>query len=131
MKFRNQLTQSISALLLALAIPTLLIACGDSEETEESTYVGIDPIATSFKVSDFANIGFKVVKTYDVEGLNGAIAAVHGFQKDNGFDPISYELRFYNSHEKAVSLGTTFVEDTVGENAVMVTDEMMWTAGNK
>ena len=39
MKFRNQLTQSISALLLALAIPTLLIACGNSEETEESTYV--------------------------------------------------------------------------------------------
>ena len=72
-----------------------------------------------------------MVKTYDVEGLNGAIAAVHGFQKDNGFDPISYELRFYNSHEKAVSLGTTFVEDTVGENAVMVTDEMMWTADNK
>ena len=72
-----------------------------------------------------------MVKTYDVEGLNGATAAVHGFQKDNGIDPISYELRFYNSHEKAVSLGTTFVEDTVGENAVMVTDEMMWTAGNK
>jgi hypothetical protein len=129
MKFRNQVTQSISALLIALVIPALLIACGNSEAAEESTYVRIDSIATSLAVTDFENVGFKVVKEYDIEGLSGAIGALHGFQKDNGIDPLSYELRFYESHTDAVDLGELLAQEITGEDAVTDSSEMSWTGG--
>ena len=129
MKFQNKFSKSAFTLLIALAIPVLLIACGDSKASEESTYARIDPIATSFEVSDFENVGFKVVKEYDIEGLSGATGALHGFHKKNGIDPLSYELRLYESHTDAVELGELLAQEITGEGAVTDSSKMSWTGG--
>jgi len=120
-----------SVFTAALLLAAIFAACGSPASEEDIPYARVDSTPRIFETSDFETVGFKVVKQYEIEGLTGATAAMHGFQKNVGAVPLSYELRFYNSHDDAVSIGTSFVEDSVGKDAVMVVDDMMWAGGNK
>ncbi len=122
--------RSITTLTVFIIAAFVLTACGSSDQSK-SSYAQIEPSEQSFTISDFESVGFKVVKVYDVEGLTGASKAVHGFQKISGGTRLSYELRFYNSHDDAVNLGTSFAVEITGEDAIMVTDDMTWSGGNK
>jgi hypothetical protein len=56
---------------------------------------------------------------------------MHGFQKNVGADPLSCELRFYNSHDEAVKLGQSLAVEVTGEDAVRVAEDMTWSGGVK
>ena len=127
----KKFARTTSAAITAFLFAAIFAACGSSESDEATSYARVDSTSRIFETADFENAGFKVVKKYDIEGLTGATAAMHGFQKNVGVDPLSYELRFYNSHDEAVKLGQSLAVEVTGEDAVMVAEDMTWAGGKK
>ena len=84
-----------------------------------------------YTTDDLFDLGFKKVKAYSVEGLPGASAALFGFWRPPGGEPIDYEVRFYDSHDKAVSLGTDLAEEGTGEDAILGESEARYKEGVK
>ena len=117
--------------LIALMIGTLVATTACGGDSLDPEFAKVNPGSRTYSIDDFQSVGFKVVKEYDVEGLIGAKTAVHGFLKVIGLVPQSYELRFYETHEDAVRLGTALAEEITGEDAVMVAGDMTWTAGKR
>ena len=63
-------------------------------------------------------------------GLQQAPAAWFGFWRPEGQEPVSYELRFYPSHEAAVEHGTALAEEVTGKDAAVLTsDDATWKEG--
>ena len=118
--------------LLAICAMIGLAACGTGAGAGEPIIEKVNPTANIYSVDDFETAGFKVVKNYNVEGLTGASAAIYGFLRAaNGLEPQSYELRFYDTHDDAVRLGTGFAEEVTGEGAVLIKSEMLWSEGSR
>ncbi len=89
-----------------LAIGARVVACdSDSGEVADETFQKVTSSDRIFSVADFHGAGFKESKQYDVEGLPQATGAWFGFFRLDGEGPIDYELRFYASHEDAVTHG--------------------------
>lgn len=79
----------------------------------------------------FDNIGFKFSKEYDVKDLPDALSAFYGFWGPNSFDRLSYELRFYPSHQTAKSSGVIYAEEVTGSDAILKKSEASWKEGIK
>lgn len=127
-----------AAVLLTVGMLALfaLAACGSDDE--DAPAAGAAPSqapATSsgviYTTDDLFDLGFKQVKAYSVEGLPGASAALFGFWRPPGADPMDYEVRFYGSHDKAVSLGTDLAEEGTGEDAILDAGEARYKEGVK
>ena len=132
----NKLATS-SFLPILILIGTLLIGCGSSEsnitestdnEVQESTESRVLPRAGSLSSEDLLSIGLKGGKKYDVETLPGGLEARVFFWRVNDV-AVSYEARFYESHEDAVNLGTEFAEEGSGENAATDPDDAVYKEG--
>ena len=54
-----------------------------------------------------------------VDGLPGASAAIFGFWAPSGRDPLDFEVRFYESWEKAVELGSAPADEGTGDDAIL------------
>ena len=129
------LTKTIMVLMGMLAL-IALAACGS--EGQDAPAAGASPAqapASStgviYTTDDLLNMGFKKMKAYSVEGLPGASAALFGFWRPPGGDPMDYEVRFYGSHDKAVSLGTDLAEEGTGEDAILGEREARYKEGVK
>ena len=113
----------------------LLSACGTDEGAgSESADVGFQQVMnvqTSFSPEDLDEIGFKKSRSYDLEGLSGATAAIFGFWRIPAGDPIDYEVRFYENHSDAVELGTDLAEEGSGADAVLNDDDATYKEGVK
>ena len=127
--FPHSIRRRLPFVSLVTVLSVTMFACGSGDG--ELKFEQINPGIKTYSIADFQSAGFKVVKEYDVEGLTGATSAVFGFQRYDGADPQSYELRFYKSHEDAVQLGTSFAEEVTGENAVLVVSKMRWSKAEK
>lgn len=81
----------------------------------------VTPSNRVFAVEDLKAAGLKFGKSYDIEGLPGATAAVLMFhnQKD-------VEIRFFPSHAAAVNQGVTVAREIVGPDAVLTGGGMTW-----
>jgi len=84
------------------------------------------PSDRTYSFEDFQAIGFKKSKEYDVDGLTQATGAWYGFWRQQGHEPIDYELRFYPSHEAAVEHGTALADEASGDDAVLDSDAATW-----
>ena len=82
-----------------------------------------------FTPEDLAAVGYKTSKEYGVDGLPGATAAIFGFWRPTGGDPIDYEIRFYPSHAEAVDLGTASAEEGSGKDAVLNAERATYKEG--
>ncbi len=113
----------------------LLSACGTTESGgSESADVGFQQVMdvqTSLSPEDLGNVGFKESRSYDLEGLPGATAAIFGFWRIPSGDPIDYEIRFYENHSDAVELGTDLAEEGSGADAVLDDDDATYKEGVK
>ena len=123
---------SIPAIILAL---TLLTACGsDDGGSSESAPVGfqqVTEVETIFTPDDLKSVGFKQSRSYDVETLPGASAAIFGFWRIAAGDPIDYEIRFYDSHAAAIEHGTSLADEGSGADAILTEDEATYKEGVK
>ena len=129
---RFQTPANRKRLLLALFVTVLSITSVTcSSDNDGQAFRQVNPGTRTYSIADFESIGYKVVKEYDVEGLTGATGATYGFLRISGLEPQSYELRFYESHDDAVRLGTAFAEEVTGEDAVLTVSDMSWIEGQK
>ena len=126
------LKNSIIVLTL-LSIALAVTACGSSPDSanENEIVAKITPSETVFSLESLTDVGFKKGKTFDVEGLTGAITAYLGYWGLDPYDRKDYEARFYPSHADAVEFGTIFADERTGPDAVIKTGETMWEEGAK
>jgi hypothetical protein len=121
---------------MTLAILVMLAACrgkegaapdGAADEVAGTTVArktfgsDVTPSDRVFTGEDLKAAGLKFGKSYDIEGLPGATAAVLMFhaQKD-------VEVRFFPSHAAAVAQGVTVAREIVGPDAVITGGGMTW-----
>ncbi len=124
----NQCLSLIIVMCLMLVVAT---ACGSSPDSANEIVAKITPSETIFSLESLTDVGFKKGKTFDVEGLTGAITAYLGYWGLNPYDRKDYEARFYPSHADAVEFGTIFADERTGPDAVIKTGETMWEEGAK
>ena len=82
----------------------ILISCS-GEKSDELFYEIVTPSDKIFAFQDLKNIGFKKSREYNVSDLEGATEAWYGFWGEDEYSRKDYEIRFYSSHQNAVSLG--------------------------
>ena len=113
----------------------MLAACGsDGGGDGRAADVGFQQVMdveTTFTADDLDKIGFKKSRSYDLEGLPGASAAIFGFWRISSGDPIDYEVRFYATHSDAVELGTALADEGSGPDAVLDVDDAAYKEGVK
>lgn len=116
---------------IAIVSAVLLTGCGgasDGNDTPEAFQQVTDHV-TTFDQSHLEAIGFRVSREYDLDGLEGATAAIYGFWRIPGGDPVDFEIRFYPSHSDAVSLGTALADEGSGADAVLDPDDANYDEG--
>ena len=120
-------------IFINLMVLTLLII-GCSSQNSESEKSAIEIVSNSekvFSIDDFYSMGFKKNKSYDVTELEGASDAVFGFWGEKKSDSKTYEIRIYDSHENAISLGESFAKEVTGNDAVIKSSQSSWKEGLK
>ena len=122
-----------AAIVLAVALAAFSLACGSGsgDGGSGSRSQKVSQTGVIYTTDDLFALGFKQSKAYSVEGLPGASAAIFGFWRPPGGDPMDYEVRFYGSHDKAVSLGTDLAEEGTGEDAILDVGEARYKEGVK
>ena len=116
------------AILAVFAV--IAVACGSGGSDIED-FVQIRTAPANYTIDDLKDFGLKANKQYDVEGLPDGLDAWKGFW---GLDPYSrhdYEIRFYASHEIAVSSGQAMAVEATGDEFKASRDNQTWTAGVK
>jgi hypothetical protein len=113
-------------LIISLSLLALVGACGD--KTQNKSYEVITPSDRIFSYEDLEEIGFKINKEYNVDGLEGATGAINGFWASDK-DKKEYELRFYPSHSITVSLGEALAEEVTGLDGKIKKSEVTWKEG--
>ena len=129
----------LASVLLVVSMLSLFAftACGGNDGETAAAGIGdakpdqrvIQAGGRILTVDDFISVGFKQLKTYDVEGLPGATAASYGFWRAEGQKAKDIELRFYLSHEEAVRDGTELAQEVTGRDAIIFVDDMTWKEG--
>ena len=120
-------------IFINLMVLTLLITGCSSEDTssQESQLQVVTNSEKVFTIDDFYSMGFKKNKSYDVTELEGASDAVFGFWGEKKSDSKTYEIRIYDSHENAISLGESFAKEVTGNDAVIKSSQSSWKEGLK
>ena len=123
----------MNKLFFSLAILSILIFSCSSGDTssQESQLQVVTNSEKVFTIDDFYSMGFKKNKSYDVTELEGASDAVLGFWGEKKSDSKTYEIRIYDSHENAISLGESFAKEVTGNNAVIKSSQSSWKEGLK
>ena len=124
-----------TVLLLALSL-LAVHTVGCSNETgisnSENTLPGkITNESGMYSVEDFINSGFKVVKEYDVSELEDSTGVWFGFWKNDSTKSIvlDYEIRTYPSQQLALDQGVKYVEEVIGEDAILGKSLSSWGEG--
>ena len=125
------------AVIVAVPVAAVFafVACGsgagsgDTSTGEEEAFGKVSSSARIYSLEDFAAIGFRTSKEYNVDGLPRAVAAWYGFWQPEGQGPMDYEVRAYSSHEDAVEFGTAMAEEGSGPDAVLTSNRATWVEG--
>ncbi len=125
----------IVAIVLIFGLMTAY-ACGDapapqnSQQTDdaEPTAQVIKPSDRILQTSDLEATGLKHSKNYKTEGLPGSTQVSLFFWKIDD-TPIQYEIRFYPSHDEAVSSGLSYALEGAGPDAIIDPDFASYTEG--
>lgn len=118
-------------LVLTAAFSIAALACGSDSGGSADQFQQVKPFGTVLAVEDLQAIGFKASKQYDVEGLTGAVDAWLGFWGPGGSDRKDYEVRFYPSHDVAVSSGTAQAIEGTGDEFEATRRNPTWEPGVK
>ena len=135
MKQANSSRARLLILLLAIAALSIVaVACGSDSDGASSSPDGpiakIDTTERIYTADDIINAtNFKHNDDYDVEGLDGAVAAIYGFYGVDPYNRQEYEARFYPDHATAMIQGVDFANEATGAEAVLLKDIQRWDEG--
>ena len=129
--FRLRIRKRLLLVTLTVAAAGLIAAaCGADDGAGSSAIQPISAISRTLTIDDLTAFGFKKSKTYDLEGLTGAIAAYYGFWDTDPYKRKDYEIRFYPSHEDAVNIGTALADERLVP-AMLKDNTSSWPQGLK
>ena len=123
--------QVINVVLVSLVVMALTMAGCGSDESLDENFVQIRTAPDNYTVDDLKAFGFKASKHYDVEGLPDGLDAWKGFWGLDPYDRHDYEIRFYASHDLAVSSGKPIAIESTGEEFEASRETQTWTEGLK
>lgn len=126
---RPLLAPAVLAVIGILAM--VATACGSVGSGSAASFAQISQFGATYTVDDLMALGFKKSRTYPLDGLPGATEAIFGFWRVPNGDPVDFEIRFYNSHDDAVSLGKALGEEGSGDDAVLDDTEANYQHGAK
>ena len=119
-------------IVLVLVVVMLLVMIGCSSDASlDEGFVQIRTAPDNYTVDDLKAFGFKTSKHYDVEGLPDGLDAWKGFWGLDPYDRHDYEIRFYASHDLAVSSGKPIAIESTGEEFEASRETQTWTEGLK
>tara|TARA_B100000809_G_C14999180_1_gene480889 strand:- start:18 stop:608 length:591 start_codon:yes stop_codon:yes gene_type:complete len=121
----------INVVLVFLVVIVLTMAGCGSDESLDENFVQIRTAPDNYTVDDLKAFGFKASKHYDVEGLPDGLDAWKGFWGLDPYDRHDYEIRFYASHDLAVSSGKPIAIESTGEEFEASRETQTWTEGLK
>ena len=99
-------------ILPTLALLSVLTGCGDGSQIDGFVQVRTAP--DNYTIEDLKAFGFKTSKHYDVKGLPDGLDAWNGFWGLDPYERHDYEIRFYSSHDLAVSSGKPVAIESTG-----------------
>lgn len=105
-------------------------ACG-GEGSSVTAFEQISDTGAIHAVESLPSIGFKQSRSYSLEGLPEATAAIYGFWRKPGRDPVDYEVRVYDSHADAIEFGIDLAREGSGDDAVLDDSVARYKAGIK
>ncbi len=118
-------------MVLSVLLAVGFMACAGSAANEADNFVQIRTAPTNYTIDDLKAFGFKTSKDYDVQGLPDALEAWKGFWGLDPYNRHDYELRFYPSHDLAVSSGKGHAINATGAEFEATRDSQVWTEGVK
>lgn len=104
-------------------------ACGGT--SEEDSFVKISDPGQVVTIDMLHASSFKESKEYSLEGLPGATYVSYGFFKTGNRDAYDFEIRFYESHQQAIDLGTALAVEGSGKDAILDEREATYKEGVK
>jgi len=118
-------------LIISISLLFIIGACG-GESSLDSENTSLEKITNEreiYAIEDFINTGFKVNKEYDVSELEDSIGVWFGFWKNNLNKSLDYEIRIYPSQQLALDKGVKYVEEVIGEDAILKKSLTSWKEG--
>ncbi len=129
---RTNRTLLTPVLLAGIGLLALVAAaCGSEGGGPVASFTQVSDSGAVYTLDDLMALGFKESRTYPLDGLPGATEAIFGFWRIPGGDPIDYEVRFYNNHNDAVSLGKALGDEGSGDDAILDDSEATYQHGAK
>ena len=126
----NKHWQSVFSFVFMSGVLIFVIGCGSSGPDIEN-FVQIRDAPSDYTIADLKTFGFKTSKQYDIEGLPDGLDAWKGFWGLDPYDRHDYEIRFYASHDIAVSSGKAMGIEATGAEFEASRDTQTWTEGVK
>ena len=121
----------INIVLVLLAMTVLAMTGCGSDGSGDEGFAQVRTAPDNYTVDDLKAFGFKASKHYDVEGLPDGLDAWKGFWGLDPYDRHDYEIRFYASHDLAVSSGKPIAIESTGEEFEASRETQTWTEGLK
>ncbi len=129
----NYIQENIFKGLFFLSITLLFLigACGEKSPSdfENSPLEKISNEDRIYTIENFQNTGFKVNKEYDVSLLKDSKGVWFGFWKNDLKKSLDYEIRIYPSQKLALDQGVKYVEEVIGEDAILKKSLSSWKEG--
>ena len=118
-------------LIVSISLLFIIGACGgeSSSDSENTSLEKITNESEIYTIENFINSGFKVNKEYDVSELEDSIGVWFGFWKNNLNKSLDYEIRIYPSQQLALDKGVKYVEEVIGEEAILRKSLSSWKEG--
>ena len=116
--------------ILIIAIIFLVLVSCSSEKSKDTSLEIVSNPGKTFTFDDLKSIGYKKNRIYDISELKGATGAWYGFWGETRSTSKDYEVRIYNTHSDAVSMGENLAKEVTGDDAI-ITKEATWKEGIK
>ena len=108
-----------------------MLACSN-EKTSDSENPSIEKISNengSYSIENFKKLGFKINKEYDISELEDSLGVWFGFWKNDADKALDFEIRIYPTHQLAVDKGISYVDEVIGEDAILKKSLSSWNEG--
>ena len=116
-------------ILIMFSFILLVIGCSESEEINKVSMEKFTDNGNIYSIENFLDSGFKINKEYDVSKLPESKGVYYGFWKNNAAKAIDIEVRIYSSHQLAIDSGIPYVDEVIGEEAILKKSESSWNEG--
>ncbi|MEC7880926.1 MAG: DUF6810 family protein [Chloroflexota bacterium] len=106
-----------------------ICGCGTNEEEMKISLDKFTDNSRTYSIDNFLSSGFKINREYDVSELENADGVWYGFWKNDVGKALDFEIRIYPTHKIALDSGISYVDEVIGEDAILKKSLSSWNEG--